>query len=829
MKYGSQSVPRFHNHPNGGGCVAEGANVSDRAYVGSNAGICWRDVSVRSGASVGGGSGQIILRGHTTVEAGSQISDNVFLSGATVSGGIVRGNAQLIGKVRVESGAIVEEDAKIDGSSKGLSREYGIRLSGAARVSGKAKVSGNVNIHGNAHIFGKAQVDGGLDPMGGEARTLNISNGTRIFGDAVVTNNPSAEELNRQRGIIQNLIDQTKNNHTEPYPEYIQERLVALELQKRRTEIQPGHPAVLRRNGSLGGPTSHRSFEINISENYTGDEDNYDESGDRRQVSELNGNWMSQEHPAGPWIEEQQISNDCADQNLLRHFFGENVEAFSTSECALAKEKFNQRLMDWMGSRDAGPTLIQAKRVYDEKMQKMVDAAGDTDGEYNGERYASSPDLYIKAFKEAGNEFPRPTKPFLCHDLDGFQDQVSDHLDRIRRVKNEFLGAQGQFCIPAEQSENAGALSNSAISFCQNFYKGGNCGENVEGNRENYFNCQLCKTHRCDSSERKARDKRLGINRSPMPDNMNMERFLGRISNHNRMRNMAVDVEEEVHAEIASQENWLKVGDALKDISSLASNVATCAATIQSLDVGQLYQGGIRVAGEGVARTTSRAAGATSGGFACFNAVSLLVTRLNEVYDMPEFFDYFDEAAQEVSGNEVLSRSRSAVSVMEKVRSLKDAKEDYESMKTAVNASKMAGFNSWDRFKEAINKKTTSGAHFNNMLGQIRTIATTLGPVAYDIQRQKLVDSIKSFKGARDNFDQANRQLQELIISNFEKKEKLDEASKDLMTLRDSVLNRCRGFQQELAFWDRQLSQCDEFDSIYGSGPGKLPIELKPN
>jgi carbonic anhydrase/acetyltransferase-like protein (isoleucine patch superfamily) len=114
---GNGPVPA-HQHPNGGGWVADTASVADTAYIGSDA--------------------------------------------------RVYGNAQVYGNARIYGNARVCGDANVFGNAE---------VSGNANVFGNAKVFGNARVSSNAWVFGNARVCDNAVVYGNVMKTDVINNG----------------------------------------------------------------------------------------------------------------------------------------------------------------------------------------------------------------------------------------------------------------------------------------------------------------------------------------------------------------------------------------------------------------------------------------------------------------------------------------------------------------------------------------------------------------------------------------------------------------------------------------------------------------------------
>ncbi len=120
---------RYHHHPNGGGLVAETAQVADTVYVGPCSKVC----------------------GHCKVSDDVIVFGNAWISDKAE----VSGSAQIFGSARVYGNARVQDDAKI----YGCARVHGDAvITGATEVFEKAEIAGNALLFGNARITGDVKL-----------------------------------------------------------------------------------------------------------------------------------------------------------------------------------------------------------------------------------------------------------------------------------------------------------------------------------------------------------------------------------------------------------------------------------------------------------------------------------------------------------------------------------------------------------------------------------------------------------------------------------------------------------------------------------------------
>jgi carbonic anhydrase/acetyltransferase-like protein (isoleucine patch superfamily) len=146
-----QGPVEAHQHPNGGGWVANTASVDDSAYAGPRARV-YGDAGVRDNASV---------------------EDNAH----------VFGDAQVYGNARVCDNATASGDAQIGGTTQifGTAWVYGEAwIYGNARVFGSAWIYGNTEVCGEAQVYGNAQVYG----------DSKIHGFVRVFGESRCSESP---------------------------------------------------------------------------------------------------------------------------------------------------------------------------------------------------------------------------------------------------------------------------------------------------------------------------------------------------------------------------------------------------------------------------------------------------------------------------------------------------------------------------------------------------------------------------------------------------------------------------------------------------------------
>ena len=140
----------YTRHPNGGGLVADTANVAPGAYVGGNAQI---DGNARI-------DGTAQIYGDARIGGNAQIYGNAWIGG----------NAQIYGDARIGGTAQIYGNAWIGGNAQ---------IYGDARSDGDAVVGGDAQIGGNAWIDGYAEVLTSrhhmtYGPVGSEDRTVTL-------------------------------------------------------------------------------------------------------------------------------------------------------------------------------------------------------------------------------------------------------------------------------------------------------------------------------------------------------------------------------------------------------------------------------------------------------------------------------------------------------------------------------------------------------------------------------------------------------------------------------------------------------------------------------
>ncbi len=113
--FGSGPVPA-HNHPNGGGWVADTAYVEYTAYIGPNAWV-YDEARVYGTARV---YENARVSGHARVYDNAQVCDNAHVSGEARVYGVawVYGEARVYDEARVYGEALVYGDAQVNGDAR---------------------------------------------------------------------------------------------------------------------------------------------------------------------------------------------------------------------------------------------------------------------------------------------------------------------------------------------------------------------------------------------------------------------------------------------------------------------------------------------------------------------------------------------------------------------------------------------------------------------------------------------------------------------------------------------------------------------------------------
>lgn len=155
VQSGGYTKGRGHAHPNGGGWVADSANVAESVYVGPNAMVLGEanlsgNVRVEDYAVVADSvtaTDNVVISGHAIVDGGGMIYDNGWKFGSvTISDNVVIGD-----------GAVVTNSCTLSGNAKVLQKAY---LAEAVTVSDNAVIKGMSYVYGKANYSGSVILDG---------------------------------------------------------------------------------------------------------------------------------------------------------------------------------------------------------------------------------------------------------------------------------------------------------------------------------------------------------------------------------------------------------------------------------------------------------------------------------------------------------------------------------------------------------------------------------------------------------------------------------------------------------------------------------------------
>lgn len=158
-------------HPNGGGWVADTAQVDAKAYIAPDAKVFGRAV----------------------VSAGARVT----------------GRARVIGSARVLNFAEVADDAIVGGYAEVSGYA---RVGGRARVTGTAVVTGYARVSENARIYGRGRVCGRADVFG----NARVSGTEQVSGDARVSSEPRKPERPHRVRILGLCSPEERQWHTGP-------------------------------------------------------------------------------------------------------------------------------------------------------------------------------------------------------------------------------------------------------------------------------------------------------------------------------------------------------------------------------------------------------------------------------------------------------------------------------------------------------------------------------------------------------------------------------------------------------------------------------------
>lgn len=144
-----------HIHSNGGGWVADSAQVEDSVYVGPDAMVLGNAVL----------TGNVRVEDHAIVAGSTTASDNVVISGHAVidGGGMIYDNGWIFGSVTLSGNAVIGDRAvvtnscKVSGNAKVLQKAY---LTDSVTVSDNAVIKGMSYVYGKGIYSGTAILDG---------------------------------------------------------------------------------------------------------------------------------------------------------------------------------------------------------------------------------------------------------------------------------------------------------------------------------------------------------------------------------------------------------------------------------------------------------------------------------------------------------------------------------------------------------------------------------------------------------------------------------------------------------------------------------------------
>ena len=155
IRSGGYTKGSGHVHANGGGWVADSANVADSVYVGPNAMVLGSanlsgNVRVEDYAVVADSvtaTDNVVISGHAIVDGGGMIYDNGWKFGSvTLSGNVVIGDS-----------AVVTNSCTVSGNAKILQKAY---LAEAVTASDNAVIKGMAYVYGKGNYSGNTILDG---------------------------------------------------------------------------------------------------------------------------------------------------------------------------------------------------------------------------------------------------------------------------------------------------------------------------------------------------------------------------------------------------------------------------------------------------------------------------------------------------------------------------------------------------------------------------------------------------------------------------------------------------------------------------------------------
>lgn len=168
--FGFGPVPA-HQHPNGGGWVADTATVDSTAYVGPNAMVF--DYAKVFHCAVVTGNAKVfdntMIYGAASIYGNASVFDNAMIYGSAK----VFGNASIYGDARVFGNARIYDNAIVFANAEVFDYAY---IYGNARIYGNAAVFGNASVFDRVEVFDYARIHGDAVIRG----AINVSGFTDI-------------------------------------------------------------------------------------------------------------------------------------------------------------------------------------------------------------------------------------------------------------------------------------------------------------------------------------------------------------------------------------------------------------------------------------------------------------------------------------------------------------------------------------------------------------------------------------------------------------------------------------------------------------------------
>ncbi len=135
-----------HEHPNGGGFVADTAEVADTVYVG-------RDAMVLGNSKI---SGNAVITGYAVV-SNATVCDNARISGYACVYGFWWAAPTISGNAKIGENAVVTAGASVTGNARVMGNAY---LLDSYKVTDNATVKGTAYCYGEGTASGQAILDG---------------------------------------------------------------------------------------------------------------------------------------------------------------------------------------------------------------------------------------------------------------------------------------------------------------------------------------------------------------------------------------------------------------------------------------------------------------------------------------------------------------------------------------------------------------------------------------------------------------------------------------------------------------------------------------------